>query len=145
MRLSTLSLRASTRSRLVGGSTLLWSKSLRTRATSYLSSTEGLKVGQLSQAVSNQETKLISAPGFKGQSRVILPSINSCYECTVSSVRLDRVESKLIYQMSLITPATAYPICTIANTPRLPEHCIEWASVLEWPKVFKGEYCTIPA
>jgi hypothetical protein len=41
-------------------------------------------------------------------------------------------------QMSLITPATAYPICTIANTPRLPEHCIEWASVLEWPKVFKG-------
>jgi len=42
-------------------------------------------------------------------------------------------------QMSLITPATAYPICTIANTPRLPEHCIEWASVLEWPKVFKGQ------
>lgn len=48
-------------------------------------------------------------------------------------------------QMSLITPATAYPICTIANTPRLPEHCIEWASVLEWPKVFKGEcHLTIP-
>jgi hypothetical protein len=43
-------------------------------------------------------------------------------------------------QMSLITPATAYPICTIANTPRLPEHCIEWASVLEWPKVFKGGF-----
>lgn len=27
-------------------------------------------------------------------------------------------------------------MCTIANTPRLPEHCIEWASVLEWPKHF---------
>jgi ubiquitin-activating enzyme E1 C len=38
----------------------------------------------------------------------------------------------------MLTPTTAYPICTIANTPRLPEHCIEWASVLEWPKVFKG-------
>lgn len=37
------------------------------------------------------------------------------------------------------TPPTAFPICTIANTPRLPEHCIEWASVLQWPKVFKGK------
>uniref|UniRef100_A0A0W0FLC3 NEDD8-activating enzyme E1 catalytic subunit n=1 Tax=Moniliophthora roreri TaxID=221103 RepID=A0A0W0FLC3_MONRR len=34
---------------------------------------------------------------------------------------------------------TAFPICTIANTPRLPEHCIEWASVLEWPRVFGGK------
>ena len=34
------------------------------------------------------------------------------------------------------TKAVTYPICTIANTPRLPEHCIEWASVLEWPKSF---------
>lgn len=38
----------------------------------------------------------------------------------------------------MLTPPTAFPICTIANTPRLPEHCIEWASVLEWPKVFRG-------
>jgi ubiquitin-activating enzyme E1 C len=41
----------------------------------------------------------------------------------------------------MITPPTAFPICTIANTPRLPEHCIEWASVLQWPKVKKGSYC----
>lgn len=27
-------------------------------------------------------------------------------------------------------------MCTIANTPRLPEHCIEWASQVEWPRVF---------
>ena len=37
----------------------------------------------------------------------------------------------------MLTPPTAFPICTIANTPRLPEHCIEWASVLQWPKVKK--------
>jgi len=57
--------------------------------------------------------------GFRGQSRVILPSITSCYECS----------------LDMLNKPTAFPICTIANTPRLPEHCIEWASVLEWPKV----------
>lgn len=61
--------------------------------------------------------------GFKGQARVILPTISSCYECSID----------------MLTPPTAFPICTIANTPRLPEHCIEWASVLEWPKIFKDK------
>ncbi|KAK8850667.1 hypothetical protein IAR55_004587 [Kwoniella newhampshirensis] len=61
--------------------------------------------------------------GFKGQARVILPTVTSCYECSID----------------MLTPPTAFPICTIANTPRLPEHCIEWASVLEWPKVFKDK------
>ncbi|ORY80368.1 hypothetical protein BCR37DRAFT_349150 [Protomyces lactucae-debilis] len=61
--------------------------------------------------------------GFKGQSRVILPSISSCYECS----------------LDMLGKATTYPICTIANTPRLPEHCIEWASVLEWPRIRGGE------
>lgn len=58
--------------------------------------------------------------GFKGQARVILPSVTSCYECS----------------LDMLNKPTAFPICTIANTPRLPEHCIEWASVLEWPRVF---------
>lgn len=57
--------------------------------------------------------------GFKGQARVILPGITSCYECS----------------LDMLSRQTVYPICTIANTPRLPEHCIEWASVLEWPRV----------
>ncbi|KAN0139541.1 hypothetical protein V8E53_002657 [Lactarius tabidus] len=60
--------------------------------------------------------------GFKGQARVILPTITSCYECS-----LDKLNKP-----------TVFPICTIANTPRLPEHCIEWASVIEWPRV-KGD------
>lgn len=60
--------------------------------------------------------------GFKGQARVILPTITSCYECS----------------LDMLNKQTAFPICTIANTPRLPEHCIEWASVLEWPRVYGG-------
>lgn len=60
--------------------------------------------------------------GFKGQARVILPTVTSCYECS----------------LDMLNKPTAFPICTIANTPRLPEHCIEWASVLEWPKVHGG-------
>jgi NEDD8-activating enzyme E1 len=61
--------------------------------------------------------------GFKGQARVILPTITSCYECS----------------LDMLNKPTAFPICTIANTPRLPEHCIEWASVLEWPRVHGGK------
>ncbi|WFD26846.1 E1 ubiquitin-activating enzyme [Malassezia nana] len=57
--------------------------------------------------------------GLKGQARVILPTITSCYECS----------------LDMLPKRTVYPVCTIANTPRLPEHCIEWASVLEWPRV----------
>ncbi|KAF8340785.1 hypothetical protein F5887DRAFT_978658 [Amanita rubescens] len=47
--------------------------------------------------------------GFKGQARVILPTITSCYECS----------------LDMLNKPTAFPICTISNTPRLPEHCIE--------------------
>lgn len=61
--------------------------------------------------------------GFKGQARVILPTITSCYECS----------------LDMLNKQTVYPICTIANTPRLPEHCIEWASVLEWPRIMKDK------
>ncbi|KAG6874236.1 hypothetical protein C0995_003782 [Termitomyces sp. Mi166 len=64
--------------------------------------------------------------GFKGQARVILPTITSCYECS----------------LDMLNKPTAFPICTIANTPRLPEHCIEWASVLEWPRVQGGQFST---
>ncbi|KAJ2721917.1 NEDD8 activating enzyme [Coemansia sp. Benny D115] len=61
--------------------------------------------------------------GFKGNARVILPTHSACFECG----------------LNMYSPKTTYPICTIANTPRLPEHCIEWASVLEWPRLFPGK------
>ncbi|KAL5511152.1 UBA3 [Sanghuangporus vaninii] len=61
--------------------------------------------------------------GFRGQARVILPTVTSCYECS----------------LDLLNKPTVFPICTIANTPRLPEHCIEWASVIEWPHVHEDK------
>jgi len=59
--------------------------------------------------------------GFKGQTRLMVlgGGEGACFECS----------------LDMFGKQVTYPICTIANTPRLPEHCIEWASVLEWPKV----------
>ncbi|XP_063533068.1 NEDD8-activating enzyme E1 catalytic subunit [Cydia strobilella] len=56
--------------------------------------------------------------GFKGNARVILPGMSACIECT----------------LDLYPPQVTFPLCTIANTPRLPEHCIEYVKVLQWSK-----------
>ncbi|XP_014668743.1 PREDICTED: LOW QUALITY PROTEIN: NEDD8-activating enzyme E1 catalytic subunit-like [Priapulus caudatus] len=56
--------------------------------------------------------------GFKGSARVVLPGLTACIECTVD----------------LYPPQVNFPMCTIAHTPRLPEHCIEYARILLWPK-----------
>lgn len=57
-------------------------------------------------------------PGFKGQSRVIFPTVTSCIEC----------------QLDMFAPRAAVPLCTLATIPRQPEHCIEWAHIIAWDK-----------
>ncbi|KAG9591862.1 putative NEDD8 activating enzyme, partial [Aureobasidium melanogenum] len=54
--------------------------------------------------------------GFRGQSRVILPTVTSCIEC----------------QLDMHAPRAAVPLCTLATIPRQPQHCIEWAHLIAW-------------
>lgn len=61
--------------------------------------------------------------GFKGQARVIIPTISSCIEC----------------QLSMHAPRRAIPLCTIATIPRQPQHCIEWAHQIAWQEHRKDE------
>ncbi|CCD63395.1 NEDD8-activating enzyme E1 catalytic subunit [Caenorhabditis elegans] len=62
--------------------------------------------------------------GFKGNARVIYPKFTACIDCT----------------LDLYPPQVNFPLCTIAHTPRLPEHCIEYIKVVVWPeeKPFEG-------
>lgn len=61
--------------------------------------------------------------GFKGQARVILPTMSSCIEC----------------QLSMHAPRAAVPLCTLATIPRQPQHCIEWAHIIAWEEQRKGD------
>lgn len=61
--------------------------------------------------------------GFKGQARVILPTMTSCFEC----------------QLDMHAPRAAVPLCTLASIPRQPEHCIEWAKIIAWEEERKDE------
>ncbi|OAA67596.1 NEDD8-activating enzyme E1 catalytic subunit [Cordyceps fumosorosea ARSEF 2679] len=56
--------------------------------------------------------------GFRGQARVVVPTMTSCIEC----------------QLDMHAPRAAVPLCTIASVPRQPEHCVEWAHVIAWDR-----------
>jgi len=65
--------------------------------------------------------------GFGGQSRVFLPAITSCFECSLASAPADN---------------THFHLCTIANVPRIPEHCIQYALQIQWPLLMEFKSCT---
>eukprot|EP00658_Telonema_sp_P-2_P047899 TRINITY_DN36467_c0_g1_i2.p1 TRINITY_DN36467_c0_g1~~TRINITY_DN36467_c0_g1_i2.p1 ORF type:complete len:445 (+),score=120.25 TRINITY_DN36467_c0_g1_i2:60-1394(+) len=53
--------------------------------------------------------------GFKGHSRVIIPGVTADMGCGPA-----------------FEAAQTYPLCTIKNTPRIPEHCIMYALEVMW-------------
>uniref|UniRef100_A0A0N4ZN67 NEDD8-activating enzyme E1 catalytic subunit n=1 Tax=Parastrongyloides trichosuri TaxID=131310 RepID=A0A0N4ZN67_PARTI len=64
--------------------------------------------------------------GFRGNGRIFSAFDSPCMECL----------------MDLYPPQITYPLCTIAHTPRLPEHCIEYVKVIQWENE-KPFDCTI--
>lgn len=75
-----------------------------------------------------QENTLITCinggtEGWKGECRVMTPYKNPCFECFVDLFPKDPFN---------------FPLCTMADKPRTPEHCIVFSKEQKWPEL-KGE------
>lgn len=57
--------------------------------------------------------------GFSGQARVVVPSFTACFKCGAANF----AEQK------------TYPMCTVRNIPRLPEHSVMYALDVLWPSL----------
>lgn len=64
---------------------------------------------------------------FGGQSRIIVPGTTPCFECTLGTM----------------TKSQKFNFCTIAQTPRIPEHCIAYAYIIQWDQEFPGKKIVI--
>ena len=60
---------------------------------------------------------------WKGHVKVIIPNKTACMCC----------------QKSLFPPTVKFQECTVASSPRQPEHCIIWAKEMQWEKLRPGE------
>lgn len=57
--------------------------------------------------------------GLMGQARLFLPGLSSCFECSIGSLPAQKVAHH----------------CTIASTPRVPEHAIQFVHEVMWPRL----------
>ncbi|CEP61535.1 NEDD8-activating protein UBA3 LALA0_S03e05028g [Lachancea lanzarotensis] len=55
--------------------------------------------------------------GLQGHCKVIIPGFAACYECSLATLPPEN---------------ESYPLCTVANNPRLPEHVIEYLLTVQW-------------
>jgi ubiquitin-activating enzyme E1 C len=58
--------------------------------------------------------------GFKGKVKVMLPKFTACFECHIEA----------------FPPPVTFPMCTIAEKPRKPEHCVAYVMEVEWEKAW---------
>eukprot|EP01060_Flectonema_neradi_P028467 TRINITY_DN3828_c1_g1_i2.p1 TRINITY_DN3828_c1_g1~~TRINITY_DN3828_c1_g1_i2.p1 ORF type:complete len:460 (+),score=92.93 TRINITY_DN3828_c1_g1_i2:47-1381(+) len=57
--------------------------------------------------------------GFKGHARVVMIGETACIESTEW----------------MFPPQVTFPLCTLENVPRLPEHCVAYIKVKEWERL----------